>query len=302
MNAHGSPTKRALELTSRITEAICTLPAVSSPDWCDRAAEVLARITEPGVACVAIGSLAPTGRVHAIDCCGAAASRPSHTGGLGLASTGTNVGLDEQRLLTLRARIQGLRSIGPELGRALDGTTVCEQASHLAQPSDWRLGPLAPVWIGIDPLDVLVGVQRIGDASSDRVVMCQIAPLARGTSLSETDVAIARTVMPRLAARALIAIGSDPRGAEHWLTPKEYLILKQLILGKSVKRIADDIGRSPHTVHDHVKSLHRKLGASSRGELVARALGYLGPTRGMVEAKPVPKMREAEVRAEPAAI
>jgi DNA-binding CsgD family transcriptional regulator len=130
----------------------------------------------------------------------------------------------------------------------------------------------------------------------------EITHVARGTSLSETDVAIARTIMPRLAARALIAIGSDPRGAEHWLTPKEYLILKQLILGKSVKRIADDIGRSPHTVHDHVKSLHRKLGASSRGELVARALGYLGPTRGIVEAKPTPKMREVDVRAEPAAI
>ncbi len=298
MNAHGSPTKRALELTSRITESICSLPAVSSPDWCDRAAEVVAWISEPGVACIAIGSIAPTGRVLTIDCCGAAASRPSQTGGLGLASTGTNVALDEQRLLTLRARVQGIRNVGPELGRALDGTTVCASASQISHPSDWRLGPLAPVWIGIDPLDVLVGVHRIGDASSDRVVICQIAPLSRGVSLTETDIAITRTVLPRLAARAFIAIGADPRGADHWLTPKEYLILKQLILGKSVKKIADDIGRSPHTVHDHVKSLHRKLGASSRGELVARALGYLGPAKTIVETKPA----EQPARVEPAAI
>jgi hypothetical protein len=27
-------------------------------------------------------------------------------------------------------------------------------------------------------------------------------------------------------------------------------------------------------VHDHVKSLHRKLNASSRGQLIARALGH----------------------------
>lgn len=302
MNAHGSPTKRALELTSRITEAICALPAVSSPDWCDRASEVLVRIAEPGVACVAIGSLAPTGRVLSIDCCGAAASRGGQAGSLGFAS---GAPMDEQRLLTLRARVQGIRTLGPEIGRALDGTTVCDTASALSHPSDWRLGPLASVWIGIDPLDVLIGVQRIGEASSDRVAICQVAPLSRGVALTETDVAVARTVLPRLAARAKIAIGPDPRGADQWLTPKEYLILKQLILGKSVKRIADDIGRSPHTVHDHVKSLHRKLNASSRGELVARALGYLGPTRGLVEGKPsaaTTMLVDREARAESAAI
>lgn len=304
MNAHGSPSKRALELTSRITEAICGLPAVSSPDWCDRAAEVLVRIVEPGVACLSIASVAPTGRVLGVDCCGAASSAGNQTSSFGLSSGASAAQLDEQRLLTLRARIQGLRSVGPELGRALDGTTVCEPASRLSQPTDWRLGPLAPVWIGIDPLDVLVGAHRIGPPSSDRVVLCQIAPLSRGVSLTETDQAIARTVLPRLAARALIAIGTDPRGADHWLTPKEYLILKQLILGKSVKKIADDIGRSPHTVHDHVKSLHRKLNASSRGELVARALGYLGPTRGMVEAKPAARATAEDTvpRAESAAI
>jgi hypothetical protein len=32
-----------------------------------------------------------------------------------------------------------------------------------------------------------------------------------------------------------------------------------------------------YTVHDHVKSLHKKLNANNRGQLVARALGHLGP-------------------------
>ena len=42
-----------------------------------------------------------------------------------------------------------------------------------------------------------------------------------------------------------------------------------------MREIADALERSPHTVHDHVKSLHRKLNASSRGELIARTLGHV---------------------------
>jgi len=81
--------------------------------------------------------------------------------------------------------------------------------------------------------------------------------------------------MPRLARRAALALGLRRTSSGSWLTGREQQVLEQLTLGRSVREIAEDIGRSPHTVHDHVKSLHRKLSASSRGELVARALGYL---------------------------
>ena len=74
-----------------------------------------------------------------------------------------------------------------------------------------------------------------------------------------------------------MAIGPDSSDSSHWLTQREQVILRHLLLGKSVREIADELGRSPHTVHDHVKSLHRKLNASSRGELVARALGHVEP-------------------------
>jgi len=70
----------------------------------------------------------------------------------------------------------------------------------------------------------------------------------------------------------VLALGDD--GDTKWLTQREQIVLEQLTLGLSVRQIADELGRSPHTVHDHVKSLHRKLNASSRGELVARALGH----------------------------
>lgn len=64
---------------------------------------------------------------------------------------------------------------------------------------------------------------------------------------------------------------NNPRA---WLTERELAVLTELIEGQSVRVIAEKIDRSAHTVHDHVKSLHKKLGASSRGELIAKALGY----------------------------
>ena len=74
--------------------------------------------------------------------------------------------------------------------------------------------------------------------------------------------------------KAAGAITPDNAGKIHWLTQREQIILDHLIIGMSVRQIAESIDRSPHTVHDHVKNLHRKLGASCRGQLITRALGH----------------------------
>ena len=68
-----------------------------------------------------------------------------------------------------------------------------------------------------------------------------------------------------------------PSSAYHdsipWLTLREQVILNHLIDGRSVREIAEIVDRSQHTVHDHVKNLHKKLDATSRGQLIARAMG-----------------------------
>jgi len=56
-------------------------------------------------------------------------------------------------------------------------------------------------------------------------------------------------------------------------SPAEYRVLERIILGHTINAIARDLDRSPHTVHDHLKSLHRKFHAKTRGELIARVLG-----------------------------
>ncbi len=77
-------------------------------------------------------------------------------------------------------------------------------------------------------------------------------------------------VVARLAVRADLAFGDRFTSC---LTACEVRVLELLVEGRTVREIATVICRSPHTVHDHVKRLHRKLEATSRGELISRALG-----------------------------
>jgi len=57
------------------------------------------------------------------------------------------------------------------------------------------------------------------------------------------------------------------------LSPREKDTLEILLSGVPEKIVADKLGVSPHTAHDYVKSLYRKLGVTSRAELMARAAG-----------------------------
>jgi DNA-binding NarL/FixJ family response regulator len=98
--------------------------------------------------------------------------------------------------------------------------------------------------------------------------------------------AILAAVLPLLAQRARHALGAMPTPRHNWLTPREELVLGHLLAGKSVPEIAGELQRSVYTVHDHVKNLHKKLGANSRGELVARALGHLNPVGDADEGRP----------------
>jgi len=93
-------------------------------------------------------------------------------------------------------------------------------------------------------------------------------------STAPTDPSSLAAVLAVMTDKASMAIQPNNSGSILWLTEREQVILDLLILGNSVRSIAETIARSPHTVHDHVKNLHRKLDATSRGQLVTRALGH----------------------------
>ena len=54
------------------------------------------------------------------------------------------------------------------------------------------------------------------------------------------------------------------------LSPRMRQTLERLLAGDSEKEIAVRLRLSPHTVHVYVKSLYRRFGVCSRGELFAR--------------------------------
>jgi DNA-binding NarL/FixJ family response regulator len=61
-------------------------------------------------------------------------------------------------------------------------------------------------------------------------------------------------------------------GAVEALTPREIELLKLFAKGSSYKEAARELGISPLTVGNHVKSIYRKLAVHSRGEAVFAAV------------------------------
>jgi DNA-binding CsgD family transcriptional regulator len=70
-----------------------------------------------------------------------------------------------------------------------------------------------------------------------------------------------------------------PRRPLPHLTRRQQQVLDHLAAGASEKELADQLGLSNHTVHDHVKAVHRAFGVRSRGELLARWGADLEPPR-----------------------
>ena len=60
--------------------------------------------------------------------------------------------------------------------------------------------------------------------------------------------------------------------ADTGLTPREMDLLRAFAAGRSYKESARDLGISPHTVGNHVKSIYRKLEVRTRGDAL-RTIG-----------------------------
>ncbi len=148
---------------------------------------------------------------------------------------------------------------------------VCSLPTHAIHATD----PV--VWVQEDarqegqalslaPRRVLVGVCPLRNAEP----LTHVLGMAASDEGDEHEQAIFCAIMRRMGMRASRAFGGA-RG--NTLSPCEVRVLDLLIRGLSIPEIAARLSRSPHTVHDHVKSMHRKLGAKRRGELIYRAIG-----------------------------
>ncbi len=251
-----------LHTTAKLIERICALPAVANPDWCDRAARCFTPLAERGVVSVIVATLTNQGGIEEREAVGAASESSPEAGG-------------ENHIPNLvRSRADRLTSLGFALaGEALE-RGFCGSAERFSLPRDWRLGPLGRMWAEVATGELIIAGAPLGSRIHGRMVLVMIARTDATTGLAGRE-GILAAAMPVLARRAIIAIGADRTSSGDWLTAREQMVLERLTLGMSVADIANETGRSAHTVHDHVKSLHKKLRATSRGELIARALGHI---------------------------
>ncbi|MBK7403669.1 MAG: helix-turn-helix transcriptional regulator [Phycisphaerales bacterium] len=240
--------------TARAARQIGQLPGAPTPDWATRAAEILAEADPATRTEVVIGVVRSTGPLT--EC------RGSAIGGWVPSEESSDAPRGRRLCRSLLAALAPERRcgvwrihdlLGPDAARRLSGSDE----------------PVLAAWVPVPHSDpgAVRALLAVWGAPGGSIGM---SPEARERIL--------KSLLPLLAERVTTAIGrAEGRGS--WLSAGEHRVLELLTSGLTVQEIADRLGRSQHTIHDHVKRIHRKLGTRSRGSLIARTLGTWQPPR-----------------------
>ncbi len=240
---------------AKCVAAIQGLPGVATTDWCERASEVLALLRPDARVGVAIGSFPRDAGPNRVEL-----SHLHHP--------------EARRVGRVRRTLEG-RGLQRRIGGLLD--RLAEGAETVSLGVRWPTVQIGSPWDELGVNELVLGLGRLDQRRASRLLVVEMGAEGASSRDPEVDAAVLGAVMGVLLTRCRMRLVPGPVDASRRVTPSEQIILEQLVLGRSVREIAEALGRSPHTVHDHVKSLHRKLRARSRGELIARALGHLSP-------------------------
>lgn len=252
-----------LQRVASRTAELVSLPAIATTDWCDRAAEAMGTAVPGfrGLIAVFVADIATNGAIRRIESQSVRLIAP----------------IDPDRpappmilLSEANHAIERLSTLGWD---ATGQNPVAGLISAVSKNEHWLNLPVVTALGGSRISQPFVASAALS-TTGNRAVVVVLAPAAGATPFDTSALASLRAIFPVMVQRARTAFG-EAVDAGSTISDREQLVLNHLVLGKSVRQIADELGRSPHTVHDHVKSLHRKLNASSRGELIARALGYV---------------------------
>lgn len=262
--------KIATMLTSQVMEQLSQLPGVAVLDWCDRAGAALSRIHHPSVVTICVGQVDARCVLTSLEVSGVAVS----------VAGSERAGGEPSPRMDLQALRDNLRE-GDWIGWAfqpLQPGQVHTDSIRVGGANQRRpASPLSMRWDSLPNAELMVGAVGLQGTVPGRVLLAEMALVGVNPSDVARYQAVFSAVLPLMGIKYVNAIGPVPADRHSWLTPREETILWKLVAGKKVPQIAADLHRSVYTVHDHVKSLHRKLGATNRGQLVSRALGHLGP-------------------------
>jgi DNA-binding CsgD family transcriptional regulator len=279
--------KVAAMLTSRVMDSVCKLPGVATIDWCDRAAAAMCRLHHPAVAFVSLVTLDTRGFVLEVETAGASSSTHAAPSAADVFSTidrlrdasppvAHSESPTDPNLVMLRDSLNKGDWIGWSIGALQEGLWHLASAAPQGLLGAGNPGPMFRRWSRFSPVDVIVAACAIPGTKPGRWLVLEIGssdPSFRDNSREQAALA---ACLPMLAQKLYGAFGKEPVNVHASLTPREQAVLWRLVAGMKVPQIAEELDRSMYTVHDHVKALHRKLNAKSRGELVAKALGHLG--------------------------
>lgn len=248
---------------------IHSLPGIPTATWAESAAACVSRVLPGSLCAVRVVDRGGEGDVVLRVCAGAFDSDRRVSVDVG------NLSVDHET-----ASDWWLSAVPRTNGSSLSTQTGLLRAAPGRER--WEFSTLGRRWASQGVTEILVGATPM-DADTrtgrNRWAVVELGDKSDPTGLGNEDEAVMAAVLPELAHRAAIAfMGVGGNGVREVLTQREHEVLMLLAGGRTVKQIAEELARSPHTVHDHVKALHRKLGASSRGELVARALGHIDQT------------------------
>ncbi len=244
-----------LALVAAIAEELCSLPAVATFGWMKRAARSISRLHPEAVTTVTIAIKTDEGWVVPRD----------FTASLG-----------SGRLSSTIAIVDGL--LGDlEVESTREHFAACQDGRPLLARTNLPGGVFTPTRMMLRDrlhptrLTMLYPITRADGMQPERILLVDLyLPQAKGRFNAGAYLTL-EAVMPLLGRRVQQTFTDTDHTVE--LSPREGEVLRLLQQGMTVKQIARELQRSPHTVHDHVKSLHRKVGACNRGELLAKTFG-----------------------------
>ncbi len=186
---------------------------------------------------------------------------------------------------SLRMRARPAIDTLPAAAQERPGLLIFDERGHLTSVNEhapaWladfpaddkvptRLGLHVPIWLLLTALHARQSLQAQGDGtartrirtSHGRWLVCHASTTRAGDGSPAFTAVVIEPASPALVAPITVAA--------YGLTEREQEVTRHIARGAGTDEMARALYLSPHTVKDHIKAILRKVGVSTRGELVA---------------------------------
>lgn len=177
-----------------------------------------------------------------------------------------------ERAHFLRYQAQGGEKRDPVFRRfaELRGPLVTRSREELLDDTEWYQSPIYQEYLKLAAIDgkIMSLCALPGNGELSHLLTLKRPPGER--AFDRREIRLVHLFHHEFAASLGAKLVSPSPVAAEALPPRLRQVLVCLMEGDSEQQVARRLGISAHTVHEHVKRLHRRFEVSSRGELLAR--------------------------------